>query len=222
MRARLALAMVLASLAAPARGFEEYAQRELLSCDSCHASRDDRAVLNDRGIEYRLNGYTFPVRPGPADPGPEPTPLMTPLPRGRPRSLAGHAARATAVLEETAGSLAEGRYSRATEGAARLQNLAGMIEGELRGSRSGLADLARNLRDAAFRLERTLRVMGPRRAELAPVHLMHVLKSCLACHTAAGLAEDDWKLAGANEPRAGTRHATPLPARERSPGGERR
>lgn len=216
MPSRLVVALALAWwTAASSLAYQDFARREGLSCSACHSNEVDFA-LTAKGTEYKDNGYRFEVRRAtPATPSPtdqvaavDPR-TVTPLVRGMRRSQD--------ALKVTASALAEGRYGAAVEGARRLQDLAGRFEGHYRAGRRAAADQARVMRDAAYRLERTLRAGGTRRVSVAPIQLGQVMGACLNCHVQEGLTEEDWRMTG--RPPAGP---SGLPSRRRAPASSRR
>jgi hypothetical protein len=176
-----------------ASAYEDYALEEGMSCNVCH--KDTRTfLLTPRGREYKHNGYSFKVKVAP---------LVTPKPGSKKTRLRGPRTpvtspikqlmtRSNQVLQETSRTVAQGYYERAARAAGELQELAGKIEGSYRSDRSATADLARLLRNAAFRLERTLRTEGDRRPDLAPLHLGRVVGACLRCHLLEGISQEEW------------------------------
>jgi hypothetical protein len=177
----------------PAHAYEDYSVQEGMSCSVCH--KDTRTyLLTPRGREYKRNGYSFTVKP---------TPLVTPKP-GTPgaRSMRQRTpvvmplkqlmTRSSEVLQEASRTLAVGYYEKTAEAASELNELAGKIEAAYRPEGSAAKDLARLLRDACFRLERTLRTGEDSRPDFAPLQLGRVVTACLRCHHQEGISQEDW------------------------------
>lgn len=234
---RLASSAALGLLvAATGWSYEDYALSEGLRCSACHQD-EETFLLTDRGREYKANGYSFDPPPAatmqPKVPEARTSPRVrsTPVPEADTQVMR----RAEQVFQDAARAVAMGHYERAAVAAGELQELAGKMEGHRRAQRRVAADLAAVTRDAAFRLERTLRTGGDRRPQMAPLMLGRVAGSCLRCHVSAGISTESWSR-DASRPevahgdphqrhRPHSRSARPegaLPSGRRSWDGERR
>ncbi len=223
----LALACLIPS-GGPAFAYEDFSRREGMRCAECHVDLTGFG-LTDRGKEYKLNGYSFPSStPAPTAPAtPDPTDVAVSVDPRTMTPMKSVMRRTREALWITVEAVADGRYGAAVEGAKKLHDLGGRIEGHLRSAGRGNADTARALRDAAYRLERTLRTGGDRRLALAPIQVGQIVGTCLTCHAIEGLTDESFRLAGPREEPSGpdaigVRPETPLPRRERGATGSRR